>query len=290
MTYTIVTDSSCNLPDHLIMEYGLKVLSLHYLYDDREYQIYITGEPMDYKGLFDLLRGGTVITTSLPSQSDTKDALTELLESGQDLLYIGFSSGLSGTYDATAAIMDELAPSYPERKLFHVDTRAAALGEGLLVTYAVRKQQEGMELEQLYAWLCEERFKLCHWFTVDDLHYLVRGGRVSRTAAIAGSVLNIKPVMHMDDAGHLIKVGVVRGRRKSLNALVDHMAESATQPVAGQTVYIVHGDCLEDAEYVASLVRERFGVTDILIEYVDLVIGAHTGPGVVALFFEGSKR
>ena len=290
MTYTIVTDSSCNLPDHLITEYGLKVLSLHYRYDDREYLSYIPGEPMDYKGLFDLLRAGTVITTSLPSQSDTKDALTGLLESGQDLLYIGFSSGLSGTYDATAAIMDELAPSYPERKLFHVDTRAAALGEGLLVTYAVRKQREGMELEQLYAWLCEERFKLCHWFTVDDLHYLVRGGRVSRTAAIAGSVLNIKPVMHMDDAGHLIKVGVVRGRRKSLNALVDHMAESATQPVAGQTVYIVHGDCLEDAEYVASLVRERFGVTDILIEYVDLVIGAHTGPGVVALFFEGSQR
>ena len=136
----------------------------------------------------------------------------------------------------------------------------------------------------------ENRFHLCHWFTVDDLHYLVRGGRVSKTAAIAGSILNIKPVMHMDDEGHLIKVGVVRGRKKSLDALVDHMVASATPPVENQTVYLVHGDCLKDAEYVADRIRERLGVTDFMINYVDLVIGAHTGPGVVALFFMGDKR
>ena len=290
MPYTIVTDSSCNLPNSLIEEYGLVILSLHYHYDGKEFLSYIPGQEMDYKGLFDLLREGKVITTSLPSPGTTTETLKDLLEKGQDILYIGFSTGLSGTYESTAAIMDELAPQYPERKLFHVDTRAAALGEGLLVTLAVRKKNEGLSIDELYAWLMEERFHLCHWFTVDDLHYLVRGGRVSKTAAIAGSMLNIKPVMHMDDPGHLVKVGVARGRKKSLDALVDHMAELATPPVADQTVYLVHGDCLEDAEYVADRIRERFGVTDFLINYVDLVIGAHTGPGVVALFFVGAHR
>ena len=290
MSYTIVTDSSCNLPASLIEEYGLEILSLHYHYDGLEFLSYIPGQEMDYKGLFDLLREGKIITTSLPSPGTTTETLRRLLDAGEDILYIGFSSGLSGTYESTAAIMDQLAPEYPDRKLFHVDTRAAALGEGLLVTYAVRRKREGMGIEDLYNYLMEERFHLCHWFTVDDLNYLVRGGRVSKTAAIAGTLLNIKPVMHMDDPGHLIKVGTVRGRKKSLDALVDHMAQSATQPVADQTVYLVHGDCLEDAQYVADRIHERFGVTDFLINYVDLVIGAHTGPGVVALFFEGSER
>ena len=290
MSYRIVTDSSCNLPNSLIEEYGLEVLSLHYHYDGREFLSYIPGQEMDYRGLFDLLREGKVITTSLPSPGTTTETLSRLLDAGQDVLYIGFSSGLSGTYESVAGIMDELAPRYPERKLYHVDTRAAALGEGLLVTCAVRKQREGTSIDDLFAWLQDARFHLCHWFTVDDLHYLVRGGRVSKTAAIAGSILNIKPVMHMDDAGHLVKVGVARGRRKSLDALVDHMAASATPPVEKQTVYLVHGDCLADAEYVADRVRRRFGTTDILINWVDLVIGAHTGPGVVALFFVGNER
>lgn len=290
MPYTIITDSSCNLPNALIEEYGLVVLSLHYRYDGEEYLSYIPGQDMDYKGLFDLLREGKVITTSLPSPATTAETLRRLLDAGEDVLYIGFSSGLSGTYESVAGIMDDLAPQYPERTLLHVDTRAAALGEGLLVTYAVRKKREGMGIHELYDWLMENRFHLCHWFTVDDLHYLVRGGRVSKTAAIAGSILNIKPVMHMDDAGHLIKVGVARGRKKSLDAMVDHMVATATPPVEDQTVYLVHGDCLEDAEYVASRIRERLGVTDFLINYVDLVIGAHTGPGVVALFFLGDHR
>lgn len=290
MTYTIVTDSSCNLPERLLVDYGLVVLPLRYRHGEEEHLAYIPGAPLDYKGLFDLLRAGEVITTSLPNLADAEAAVREVLDAGNDVLYIGFSSGLSGTYDAVAATLDELAAQYPQRKVLHVDTRAAALGEGLLVTLAVRKQREGLGIDELYAWLLEERFRLCHWFTVDDLHYLVRGGRVSKTAAIGGAVLNIKPIMHMDDEGHLIKVGIVRGRRKSLAALVDRMAETATEPISGQTVYLVHGDCLEDAEYVADLIRERFGVSDFLIEYVDLVIGAHTGPGVVALFFEGSQR
>ena len=290
MPYRIVTDSSCNLPNSLIEEYGLEVLSLHYRYDNQEYLSYIPGQEMDYKGLFDLLREGKVITTSLPSMTDTADALRRILDAGDDVLYIGFSSGLSGTYESTASIMDSLKPDYPDRKLLYVDTRAAALGEGLLVTYAARKQREGMSIDELYDYLMEERFHLCHWFTVSDLNYLVRGGRVSKTAAVAGTILNIKPVMHMDDPGHLIKVGTVRGRKKSLDALVDKMEELGTAPLADQTVYLVHGDCLEDAQYVADRIHERFGVTDFLINYVDLVIGAHTGPGVVALFFEGRER
>lgn len=171
-----------------------------------------------------------------------------------------------------------------------MDTLAASGGEGLLVYYAAKMRDEGATVEAVRDWVEDHKLHLAHWFTVDDLMFLFRGGRVSRTAAWAGTVLNIKPVMHVDDEGHLIPLEKVRGRKKSLKALVDHMEQTADAPVADQTVFITHGDCLEDAEYVADLVRERFGVTDIMINWVDPVIGAHSGPGTMALFFLASQR
>jgi DegV family protein with EDD domain len=211
------------------------------------------------------------------------------LEEGMDILYIGFSSGLSGTYQAVSLALEELKEKYPERNIYSVDSLSAALGEGLLVRYAADLKEEGKSIEEVYKWVLENRLSLCHWFTVDDLFFLKRGGRVSATSAVLGTALSIKPVMHVDDEGHLIVMEKARGRKKALDALVAHMEETVTNP-KDQIVYISHGDCLEDAEYVARIVKEKLQVKEVMVRILDPVIGAHSGPGTVALFFVGSKR
>ncbi len=290
MGYRIVSDSSCNLPESMIDEFGIHIFPLTFMVDDVQYQSYLKGHKTNLKQFYTMMREGKVITTSLPNLIEAKEALEEILRAGDDVLYIGFSSGLSGTYEAISLMMQTLADEYPGRTLKAVDTLAASAGEGLLVWHAAQMRDNGATLDEVHGWLMDNRLHLAHWFTVDDLMFLFRGGRVSRTSAWAGTMLNIKPVMHVDDEGHLIPLEKVRGRKKSLNALVDHMAQTANTPVADQTVFITHGDCLEDAEYLAAQVRERFGVTDIMINYVDPVIGAHSGPGTMALFFLASER
>lgn len=211
------------------------------------------------------------------------------LREGQDILLLVFSSGLSSTYQAAAMAVEELSAQYPERKLAAVDTRCASMGQGLLVYLAAKKRAEGKTMEEVRAWAEEEKFHLCHWFTVDDLMYLKRGGRLNAATALVGTALGIKPVLHIDDDGHLINVGKARGRRGALTALVDRMAELAVDPEKNP-VFISHGDCLDDAKMVEKLVKQRLGVKEVVISYVGPVIGAHTGPGVVALFFLGRER
>ncbi len=290
MSFAIVTDSSSNLTEEIIDRFDLSVLPLTFMVDGEEYRSYLKGEKTDLAQFYTMMREGKVITTSLPNLQESRETIEALLKAGTDVLYLGFSSGLSGTYQAIELLLSELAGLYPERTVASVDTLAASGGQGLLVTYAAKMREQGASLTAVRDWVEDHKLHLAHWFTVDDLMFLFRGGRVSRTAAWAGTMLNIKPVMHVDDEGHLIPLEKVRGRRKSLKALVDHMEQTADAPVAGQTVYITHGDCLEDAEYVAGLVRERFGVTDIMINWVDPVIGAHSGPGTMALFFLASER
>lgn len=290
MNFEIVTDSSCNLVEDMIDEFGLHILPLTFMVDGEQYQSYLKGERTDLKQFYTMMREGKVITTSLPNLAESEDLLRGLLDAGRDVLYIGFSSGLSGTYQAIDLLLKDLAAQYPERTVRSVDTLAASGGQGLLVWYAAQKARAGASLEEVYTWLEENKLHLAHWFTVDDLMFLWRGGRVSKTSAWAGTILNIKPVMHVDDEGHLIPLEKVRGRKKSLIALVDHMDESAIRPVEDQMVFITHGDCIEDAEFVADLVRSRFGVRDVVINYVDPVIGAHSGPGTMALFFLADKR
>ncbi len=290
MGYRIVSDSSCNLPESMIDEFDIHIFPLTFMVDDVQYQSYLKGHKTNLKQFYTMMREGKMITTSLPNMVEASEALTEILDAGDDILYIGFSSGLSGTYEAISLLMGSLAASYPDRTLRSVDTLAASGGEGLLVYYAAQMRDEGATIDEACAWLEENKLHLAHWFTVDDLMFLFRGGRVSRTSAWAGTMLNIKPVMHVDDEGHLIPLDKVRGRKKSLNALVDHMAQTATEPVKDQIVFITHGDCIEDAGYLAEQVRTRFGVTDIMINYVDPVIGAHSGPGTMALFFLASER
>lgn len=291
--FAIVTDSSCNLPGDMIEELYLEVLPLTFMVDgeDTIYQSYLKGQSVDLGSFYTMMREGKVFKTSLPSMADTETLLRSLLEQDKDILYLGFSSGLSGTTEAVTMLMRELSEEFPERKLIAVDTLAASLGQGLLVWYAAQKAEEGMSIEEVAQWVEDNKLHLAHWFTVDDLMFLFRGGRVSRTSAWAGTLLNIKPVMHVDDEGHLIPLEKVRGRKKSLNALLDHMEATAIQPIEEQTVFITHGDCLEEAQYLADEIQKRFGVKKpITINYVDPVIGAHSGPGTMALFFLADKR
>ena len=292
MNFEIVTDSSCNLVEDMIDDFGLHILPLTFMVDgeDKVYQSYLKGERTDLKQFYTMMREGKVFKTSLPNLADAESLFREILAEGKDILYLGFSSGLSGTYQAIELLTKQLQEEYPNQKIFSVDTLAASGGQGLLIWYAVQHARAGESIEQVRDWVEENKLHLAHWFTVDDLMFLFRGGRVSKTAAWAGTLLNIKPVLHVDDEGHLIPMEKVRGRKKSLNALVDHMASSANKPISDQMVFITHGDCADDAEYVASLVKERFGVSEVVINYVDPVIGAHSGPGTMALFFLADKR
>lgn len=291
MGYKIVTDSSANLNNEIIDKYGIEILSLMYRVGDKEYNSYIKGEKNDLAPLYAIMRNKESVTTSCVSPGVCNNVFKTLLEQGQDILYLGFSSALSATYQTASVALQQLAEEYPERKVYYVDTLAASLGQGLLVTYAAKQKESGKSIEEVYDWVMENRFHLCHWFTVDDLFFLHRGGRVSKSSAILGTMLDIKPVMHMDNEGRLIPVSKVRGRKKSLNALVDQMEKTAINPET-QMVYISHGDCLEDANYVKEQVHTRLGVPNenFFIQYVEPVIGAHSGPGTVALFFIGSER
>ncbi|MEG1512747.1 MAG: DegV family protein [Raoultibacter sp.] len=290
MSFEIVTDSSCNLTEEMIDACDLHILPLMFMVDDKQFQSYLKGEHTDLKQFYTMMRQGKVITTSLPNLADSEALLRSRLLAGKDVLYLGFSSALSGTYEAIEILCKDLQLQFPNRKIHAVETLAASGGEGLLVYHAVQHARAGKTLEQVASWVEDNRLKLAHWFTVDDLMFLLRGGRVSKASAYAGTMLNIKPILHVDNEGRLIAKEKVRGRKKSLQALVGHMADTATRPLEEQTIFITHGDCIEDAEYVARLLREKWGITKIIINYVDPVIGAHSGPGTIALFFLASQR
>lgn len=289
MGFKIITDSAANLPEKMIDQYDLSVLSLSFFVEGKECFSYIEGEIQDLSRFYTMMREKQEITTSLVNLEYAENECKKILSLGQDVLYIGFSSGLSGSYQAVSLALESLKENFPERKIFYVDSLSAALGQGLLVKYAVDLREDGKTLEEVYQWVLDNRLKLVHWFTVEDLFFLKRGGRVSAATAVLGTALSIKPVMHVDNQGHLVVMEKARGRKKSLDALVRHMEETAINP-SEQVVYISHGDCQEDAEYVAQRVRERLQVKEVMIRVLDPVIGAHSGPGTVALFFMGNKR
>lgn len=292
MSFELVTDSCCNLAEETIDRYGLHVLPLTFMADgeDTVYQSYLKGEKTDLSQFYKMMRDGKVFRTSLPNLSDTEALFRSLLDAGRDILYLGFSSGLSGTYEATELLAKQLRGEYPDRKIYTVDTLAASGGQGLLVWHACQHAEAGEGINAVRDWVEGNKLRLAHWFTVDDLMFLWRGGRVSKTSAWAGTLLNIKPVLHVDDEGHLIPMEKVRGRKKSLTALLNHMEKTGTQPLADQMVFITHGDCLEEAQWLEQQIHERFGVRDIVVNCIDPVIGAHSGPGTMALFFLASSR
>ena len=287
--FVIVTDSSADLPEDLVRELGVEILPLSFTVKGQTYHNYPDDREMDPKVFYKMLRDGEMATTAAVNVGEFPALLEPMLQAGKDVLILAFSSGLSATYQSSAIAVEELAAKYPERKIYTVDTLCASLGQGLLVWYAVQEKNKGGSIEAVRDWAEAHKLNLCHWFTVDDLHFLKRGGRVSAATAVVGSMLQIKPVLHVDNEGHLINMGKARGRHASLTALVDHMEQTAIDPGA-QTVFISHGDCLEEAERVADDVRKRFGVKEIIINNVGPVIGAHSGPGTRALFFMGRER
>lgn len=289
MAYQIVTDSACNLTEEMIDEFGLEILPLTFMVDGVQHQSYLKGEKTDLKQFYTMMREGKVITTSLPNMQESEKTLRAIADSGKDILYLGFSSALSGTYAATELLLKQIAFDYPDRTFISEETFAASGGQGMLVYLACKKAKDGASIEEVAQFVRDTRDHLCHWFTVDDLMFLFRGGRVSRTSAWAGTLLNIKPVLHVDNAGALIPMEKVRGRKKSIKALVDHMEKTAIDPKS-QTIFITHGDCIEDVETLKAEITERFGITDFVVNYVDPVIGAHSGPGTLALFFVGTEK
>ena len=282
--YVILTDSGADLPKEVVAQYEIGVIDL-VLQIGNETKLNSEVEPKDF---YALLREKTPVTTSAVNMERFKEFFEGYLKAGKDVLYLGFSSGLSATYVAGRNAAEELSEQYPDRKLYAVDTLCASMGQGLLVYLAAKMKQGGADIDAVRDWAEANKMSLSHWFTVDDLFFLKRGGRIGAATAVVGSLLAIKPVMHVDNEGKLVKVTTARGRRASIDALFNKMKETMLD--GNESVFISHGDCIADAEYLANRIRTEMGIADVQINYVGPVIGAHSGPGTLALFFLGRER
>lgn len=289
MNYRITTDSTADLPQEFYTERDIPCVGLCFQLNNTQYR---EGPDLKItpKEFYDELRKGNPSSTMQVNSYEFIEFVEPFLAAGEDVLHIAFSSGLSGTYESCRRGAEELREKYPDRKILVLDSLAASMGEGLLVYYADENRKAGMSIEENFQWLEDHKLHLCHWFTVDDLMHLHRGGRVSKASAIFGGLLGIKPVLHVDDEGHLILMGKSRGREASLKALVEKMKETALPNVKEQMVFISHGDALEDAQKVEKYVREMVGAKTFLINTIGTVIGSHSGPGTIALFFMGDHR
>ena len=283
--YVMITDSACDILPEKLAEWGVELIRMPYLFTDDGAGKLDHDQPM--KEFYDEMRGGRVAKTSGLNEDVFISAFTPVLEAGNDILYLAFSSGLSVTYESGKKASETLAEKYPERKIRVVDSLAASAGEGLFVYLGVRNRDKGMALDENADALEADKLHICHWFTVDDLVYLKRGGRVSAAAAVLGGALNIKPVLHVDNEGHLIKITQVHGRKKSIRKMAEKLGETI---LPDSPVFISHGDCIEDAEMLRDILKNEYGKEVDLITYVGSVIGAHSGPGTLALFFRGKER
>lgn len=284
--FVIVSDSTVDLPKEYLQSKQVPIISLSYIMDG------VTYEEMDglsHKEFFEKLRAGSLPTTSQINPEQAREALESFAKEGKDILYIGFSSGLSGSYNSVRMAAEDLKEEYPDINIITIDSLCACMGEGLLLYKALELKGHGMSMEEIAKWVEANKLHICHNVTVDDLNHLHRGGRISKTTAVVGSMIKIKPIIHMSDEGKLVVIGKERGRKKSLVSIVDRM-EKQMQGYDNDIVMITHGDCIEDAEFVKKQVEERFGIHNVMINGIGSVIGSHTGAGVVAVFFMGDKR
>ena len=286
MSYKIITDSCCDFKSQQYIDLDLTMIPLSV-----EFRGEVGEDRNDdsLKTMYDGLRAGAGAKTSAANPDQWARVIEPVLEQGHDALVMAFSSGLSTTYQSAVIASQELSEKYPDRKILVCDTLCASMGQGLLVWYACRKRDEGATLEEVYNWVEENKLHLCHWFTVDDLMHLKRGGRVSTATALVGTMLQIKPVLHVDDEGHLVNVSKARGRKASIDALAKKVKELG-EGYDNSTMFISHGDCYEDAEYLANILKTQYGAKEVMINYVGAVIGSHAGPGTLALFFLGDHR
>lgn len=290
--FKIITDTTSDLPMDYIKKNNIGLMYLSCIMDGVTYTK-DNMEQLDMKEFYSKMRAGEMPTTSQVNPEEGKEELLSILGECREILCLSFSSGLSGTYNSMRIAAEEIMEEQPDARIIVIDTLCASLGEGLLVHKAVELRRSGKSLEETAAWVKEHIQNLIHVFTVDDLQHLYRGGRVSRAAALVGTVAGIKPILHVDEEGHLIPISKVRGRRKALNALVDHMEEkmgSFLEENRNDMVFISHSDAQEDAEYVKSEIERRFGIKNFLISMIGPVIGSHTGTGTIALFFMGESR
>lgn len=286
MNYQIITDSSCDFPRDLYESLQVHITPLSVMFRGQPHE---DDSEAFIKEVYAGLRSGEVATTSAANPEHWSRVMEPVLQQGKDILVLAFSSGLSTTYQSAVIAAEDLSEKYPDRRIRVVDTLCASLGQGLLVWYACQKRDAGYTLEALADWCEENKYHLCHWFTVDDLMFLKRGGRINAGTALVGTMLGIKPVLHIDDEGHLINISKVRGRKAAINTLVQKVAQLG-EGYDNNTMFISHGDCIEDAQYLATLLKEKYGVNQVLISYVGAVIGSHSGPGTLALFFMGKHR
>lgn len=284
--FVITVNSMVDLPKEWLKERNVPVLPLKYTIDGQTYQ---DMEGLSAKEFFQKLREGHMSVTSQINPEEAREMMEPFLKEGKDLLHLAFSSGLSGTYNSMRIAAEELAEDYPDAKIIVIDTLCACMGEGLLLYKVLQLKDQGKTLEEIAEWVEANKLHICHNVTVDDLNHLHRGGRISKTAAVFGTLVQVKPIIHMDENGKLQVIGKERGRKRSLNKIVD-MAVEQSEGWENDMVMITHGDCIEDAEYVAERVKEKLGNPEVLINNIGTVIGSHTGPGVVAVFLMGNKR
>lgn len=287
--FQIVTDSTSDLTQEMVEELGVELIPMNFTIGTDSFMDYADEKDISSHDFYQRIAQGESSTTNQIGLAVFTEVFEKYLQTGKNVLYLGFSSGLSGTYNNSVIVARSLAEKYPERKVYAVDTLAASLGEGLLVWHAVQKQRAGASIDEVRDWVEQNRNRMHHWFTVDDLNHLKRGGRISGAAALMGTMLGIKPVMHFDDEGHIILIDKIRGRKQSLDDLVNHMKKTS-EDAAGQMIFISHSDSQEGAEYVRQQVAEIFGVEQFRTGPIGPVIGAHTGTGTVALFYLGKDR
>jgi DegV family protein with EDD domain len=286
--YIITTDTTADLPKDYLNKYNISLLPLYYNLNGT---IYGNEKDLEPKEFYNIMRKGAMPSTMAVNPDNARQVFTGLMSEGYDILHIAFSSALSGSCSVAATVARELCDENPDTKILVIDSLCASLGEGLLLHKAVLLKESGKTIDEVADWLENNKLNLCHLFTVDDLHHLHRGGRVSKATAIIGTLINVKPVLHVDNEGRLIPLNNVRGRKKALISLVDQMEiRIKDYPGSNDIIFISHGDCVEDAEFVAELIKERFGIKESLINFVSPTIGAHSGPGTVALFFMGKER
>lgn len=286
--YRIFTDAACDIPRATLEEWGVSMIDMTYRFTDEAEEHY--NSETDVHDFYEQMRAGRCSRTAAVNMQSFIDAFRPALSAGTDILYIAFSSGGSTTYEQSLAAIHKLQKEFPDRRMRSVDSLSFSGGFGLLVCLAAKRQQAGASLDEVVQYVEDTRLHVCHWFTVEDLVYLKRGGRVSAATALVGGMLGIKPVLHVDDEGHLVSVTKARSRRRSLKALADRFAETAIDPKSGP-VFICHGDSPEDAALLAGMVTELSGGRDLdLITFIGPVIGSHSGPGTMALFFLGTER
>lgn len=284
--FVVTVNSTVDLPREWVEERNVTVIPLKYTIDG---ETYTDMYGLTNKEFFAKLREGKMSVTSQVNPDEAREALEPFLKEGKDILHLGFSSGLSGTYNSMRIAGEELSEEYPEAKITIIDTLCACMGEGLLLYKVLQLKEAGKSMYEISQWVEENKLHVCHNVTVDDLNHLHRGGRVSKATAIVGTMVQIKPIIHVDNQGSLQVIAKERGRKKSLNRIVD-MAAEQSKGWDNDMVMVTHGDCIEEAEYVAELVRTRMGAKEVMINNIGTVIGSHTGPGVVAVFFMGNKR